>query len=186
MKGSGLLALGVLLGLGGAAAAQPAEPMPVVTSAQGYELRLLGGGLAAGRRGLHSYPVWEFGISRTEALRRVSALRGAAGPAGNRTCAGRNLNFARFGTLTLWFRGNRWTGWSLTGPAGRRPIRTEWGLGIGTARAAIGDADTDRPVFRRTPGGTEFTFQDMHGLLAGRGRQARIAALWAGESCAGR
>ncbi len=186
MRRIGLLALGPLLAMGGTASAQPDEPMPVVTAAQGYQLRLLGGGLAAGRRGLHSYPVWQFGISRTEAIRRVSALRGRASAAGNRTCGGRALNFARFGTMTLWFRGNRWSGWSLTGPAGRRPIRSEEDLGIGTSRAEIGDADTDQPAFRRTARGTEFTFNDMHGLLAGRGLQARTTALWAGESCEGR
>ena len=87
--------------------------------------------------------------------------------------------------MTLWFRSNRWVGWSLTGPAGRRPIRTEDDLGIGTPRGDIGDLDRDQPVFRPTPRGTEFTFEDMHGLLAGRGRQARVAALWAGTTCRG-
>jgi hypothetical protein len=169
----------------GPAMAQPTPPDPVVTAAQGYELRLLGGGLTSGRRGLHSYPVFLFGISRTEAIQRVAALRGRATAAGNSACGGRTLNFARFGTLTLWFRNNRWVGWSLTGPAGRRPIRTEDDLGIGSARDGIGDADTDQPVFRPTARGTEFTFEDMHGLLAGRGRQARVAALWAGTTCRG-
>lgn len=164
------------------ALAQPAQPDPVVTARQGHELRLLGG-LASGQRGLHSYPVFQFGITRTEAIQRVAALRGRASGAGNRTCGGQDLNFTRFGTLTLWFRGNRWVGWSLTGPVGRRPIRSEWDLGIGTPRGEIGDADTDQPVFRQTRLGTEFTFNDMNGLLAGRGRQARIAALWSGAIC---
>lgn len=162
-----------------------AQPDPVVTAAQGYQLRLLGGGLAAGKPGLHSYPVFQFGISRTEALQRVAALRGRATASGNMYCDAHPLNFARFGTLTLWFRNNRWVGWSLAGPAGRRPIRSEWDLGIGTPRSGIGDADTDQPVFRQTARGTEFVLDDMHGLLAGRGRQARIAALWAGATCRG-
>lgn len=175
--------LATLAVFSGPARAQPAEPDPVVTAAQGYQLRLLGGGLAAGQRGLHSYPVFLFGITRTEALQRVAALRGRASAAGNSHCDGHPLNFARFGTMTLWFRNNRWVGWSLTGPAGRRPIRSEWDLGIGTPRSEIGDADTDQPVFRRTARGTEFTFDDMHGLLAGRGRQARVAELRAGTTC---
>lgn len=160
-----------------------AQPDPVVTAAQGYQLRLLGGGLAAGKPGLHSYPVFTFGISRTEALQRVAALRGRASAAGNSTCGAHPLNFARFGTLTLWFRNNRWVGWSLAGPAGRRPIQSEDDLGIGTTRDEIGDADRDQPVFRQTARGTEFVYDDMHGLLAGRGRQARIASLWAGTTC---
>lgn len=181
-----LAALTALAALAGPALAQRAEPDPVVSARQGYELRLLGGGLAAGQRGLHSYPLFLFGISRTEAIQRVGALRGRASAAGNRLCGGRTLNFARFGTLTLWFRGHRWVGWSLTGPAGRRPIRSEWDLGIGTARAQIGDEDRDRPVFRQTARGTEFEADGMRGLLAGRGRLARVAELWSGETCRGR
>ena len=175
--------LAALGALAGPVRAQPAPADPVVTARAGYELRLLGGGLAAGQRGLHSYPVFLFGISRTEALQRVTALRGRPGAAGNRTCGGQSLNFARFGTLTLWFRSHRWVGWSLTGPAGRRPIRSEDGLGIGTTRDGIGDADRDQPVFRPTARGTEFTLEDMRGLLAGRGRQARVAQLWSGITC---
>lgn len=180
------LLLAALAAFAGPALAQPAQPDPIVTARQGYELRLLGGGLASGRRGLHSYPVFSFGISRTEALERVAALRGRASAAGNRSCGGQSLNFARFGTLTLWFRVHRWVGWSLTGPAGRRPIRSEWGLGIGTPRGEIGDADSDQPVFRRTQRGTEFSVNDMHGLLAGRGPRARISELWSGTTCRGR
>jgi hypothetical protein len=56
-------------------------------------------------------------------------------------------------------------------------------MGIGTPRAEIGDADADQPAFRQTSRGTEFTFNDMHGRLAGRGRQARIAEIWSGDVC---
>ena len=124
--------------LAAAAAPAMAQPDPVVTARQGYELRLLGGGLAAGRRGLHSYPVFTFGIRRAEVLRRVAALRGPAGASGpGRGCGGRPLAFTRFGTLTLWFRGESWVGWSLTGPRTRPPIDTEYELGIGSARGEI-------------------------------------------------
>ena len=184
MAGSlGIIAAALL-----AAGSQPAvEPDPVVTAAQGYELRLMGGGLASGRRGLHSYPVFLFGISRSEALSRVAALRGRAGATGiGRGCAGPPLNFARFGTLTLWFRNNRWVGWSLTGPRGRQPIDTEFDLGIGTPRGEIDNMDDSPVVFRRTRRGTEFEAQGMQGLLSGPGPRARIVALRAGEACAGR
>ncbi len=175
--------LAALAAFAGPAPAQPAPPEPIVTARDGYELRLLPGGLAAGHPGLHSYPVFPFGLSRTEAITRVAALRGRAGGAGNRSCGGRMLNFARFGTLTLWFRGNLWVGWSLAGPPGRRPIRSEWDMGIGMTRAGIDRLDGTDPVYRRTARGTEFTADEMHGRLAGRGRQARIAELWAGEVC---
>ena len=161
-----------------------AQPDPVVTAAQGYELRLMGGGLASGRRGLHSYPVFQFGISRTEALSRVTALRGRASATGiGRNCGRVPLNFARFGTLTLWFRSNRWVGWSLAGPRGRRPVESEFDLGIGTERRQIGDADRDQPVFRRTRRGVEFEADGMQGLLNGPGPRARVTALWSGDIC---
>ena len=187
MKGYTIMAAAAALAAFAAPAlAQPAQPDPVVTARQGYELRLLGGGLAAGQRGLHSYPVFTFGISRSEALLRVAALRGRAGASGNRTCGGPALNFTRFGTLTLWFRGSRWVGWSLTGPRTRPPLDTEEELGIGSPRGEIGSDDRDTPVFRRTRRGTEFDVHGMHGLLSGPGPRARITALWSGQTCRGR
>src|SRR5262245_51993470 len=109
MKRFSIAALAALAAGAGPASAQPE---PVVTAPQGYELRLMGGGLAAGQRGLHSYPVWEFGISRTEAMQRVTALRGPVSASGaRRGCGPQLLDFARFGTMTLWFRGERWVGW---------------------------------------------------------------------------
>lgn len=180
-------ALVTLAAMTGPAQAQPAQPDPVVTARQGYELRLLGGGLAAGRRGLHSYPVFTFGISRTEALSRVAALRGRASASGiGRACGRAPLNFARFGTLTLWFRNHRWVGWSLTGPRGRRPIATEFDLGIGTLRGDIDNMDGMDTVFRRTARGVEFEVSELHGLLNGPGPRARITALWSGQTCQAR
>lgn len=164
-----------------------AQPDPIVTAAQGYELRLMQGGLASGRRGLHSYPVFVFGISRGEAVRRVTALRGPAAATGTgRACGVSALAFARFGTLTLYFRGDRWVGWSLTGPRARRPIDTEWDLGIGTFRSALDDDDRGEPTVRRTPRGLEFEADGMHGLLSGPGPRARVTMLWSGEICRGR
>ncbi len=181
--GLGIIAAALLAASG----QTPPPPDPVVTAAQGYELRLMGGGLASGRRGLHSYPVFEFGISRTEALTRVAALRGRASATGiGRGCGGRPLNFARFGTLTLWFRSNRWVGWSLTGPRGRRPVDTEYDLGIGTPRGEIDNMDDSPVPFRRTRRGVEFEAQGMQGLLSGPGPRARIVSLRSGETCAGR
>ena len=184
MKRFGILAAAALFAFGTPASAQPD---PVVTAAQGYALRLMGGGLASGQRGLHSYPVFTFGISRAEAIRRVGALRGAASATGvSRNCGRRPLGFARFGTLTLFFRGERWVGWSLTGPRGRRPIDTEYDVGIGTLRGDINAMDGEDPVFRRTARGTEFETEGMQGLLSGPGPRARITAIRSGETCQGR
>jgi hypothetical protein len=168
------------------ASAAPAQelPDPIVTREQGYRLRLLGDGLAAGQQGLHSYPVFLFGISRAEAMRRVDALIGPVSATGaGRGCGARPLGFARYGTMTLWFRGDRWVGWSLASPRAPRPIESEWGTGIGTPRGEIADSDSDEPVFRRTARGTEFHADGMDGLLGGSGPRARVTALWSGETC---
>ena len=185
MKRFAMLAVAALLA-GGAGPAR-AQPDPIVTAAQGYALRLMEGGLASGRRGLHSYPVFVFGISRSEAIRRVTALRGPALATGTgRACGTGPLAFARFGTLTLFFRADRWVGWALTGPRARRPIDSEWDLGIGTLRAALDGDDRGEPAVRRTPRGFEFEADGIHGLLSGPGPQARVTMLWSGEICRGR
>lgn len=184
MKRLAILGAAALLATSAPAAAQPD---PIVTAAEGYQLRLMGAGLAAGRVGLHSYPVFEFGISRAEALRRVGALRGRVDATGTRRdCGAAPLDFARFGTLTLWFRGDNWVGWSLTGPPGRRPIRSEWDMGIGTPRREIDSMDGPDPFFRRTARGVEFFADHMSGRLIGQGAQARIGAMWSGETCEAR
>jgi hypothetical protein len=181
MKTLCMAALAALIAIGGPARAQPD---PIVTRAQGYELRLMGGGLASGMRGLHAYPIFEFGIPRTEAVRRVTALRGAASAAGLSPACGRHpLAFARFGTLTLYFRADRFVGWSLASPRAARPIESEWGTGIGTPRDGIGSADDDPLVVRRTARGVEFDGDGMHGLLSGPGPRARVTALWSGATC---
>jgi hypothetical protein len=104
----------------------------------------------------------------------------------SRHCGARPLAFARVGTLTLYFRNRRFVGWSLAGPRARRPVESEWGMGIGTPRSEISSQDLADPVFRRTARGTEFDADGMHGLLTGRGARARVSALWAGVTCRGR
>lgn len=182
MRSLAMIALGIAL----LASAAPAQelPDPIVTREQGYRLRLLGGGLAAGQVGLHSYPVFLFGIPRAEAMQRVDALVGPIGATGTgRRCGARPLAFARFGTLTLWFRGGRWVGWSLAGPRAARPIESEWGTGIGTPRSELAGGDGDEPVVRPTARGLQFHADGMDGLLGGPGPRARVTALWSGETC---
>jgi hypothetical protein len=181
MRTIGKMALALLLAGAGPALAQPD---PIVTREQGYRLRLMGDGLAAGQVGLHSYPVFLFGIPRSEAMQRVDGLVGPDSATGTgRGCGARPLAFARFGTPTLWFRGERWVGWSLAGPRAAPPIESEWGTGSGTVRGEIADSDADEPVFRRTARGIQFHAGGMDGLLSGPGPRARVTALWSGETC---
>jgi hypothetical protein len=179
--------MAVALALFAAGGSAPAQAQAGNPDTQPSFVRLSGGGLAAGSPGLHSNANFPFGMSRAEATRRVAALSGGVSATGmSRNCGARPLAFARVGTLTLYFRNRRFVGWSLAAPRARRPVESEWGLGIGTPRHEISSQDVGDPVFRRTARGTEFDADGMHGLLTGRGARARVSALWAGETCRAR
>jgi len=170
-----------LFATGGAATAQAPDP-----DTQASFVRLTGDGLAAGQPGLHAYASFRFGISRAEATRSVADLSGGVSATGvSRNCGARPLAFARVGTLTLYFRNQRFVGWSLAGPRARRPVETEWGTGIGARRHEVAGGDMETPVFRRTARGTEFDADGMHGLMS-PGPRGRVTAIWAGETCRGR
>ena len=172
--------LALFAAVGGAPAQAQLDP-----DTQPSFVRLSGNGLAAGSPGLHSYAFYPFGISRAEATRRVADLSGGVSATGmSRACGARPLAFARFSTLTLYFRNRRFVGWSLAAPRAWRPVESEWGLGIGTTYRDV--ATGDDAAFRQTARGTEFDADGMHGLLTGRGARARVSALWAGVTCRGR
>jgi hypothetical protein len=177
MRGYGILALLALTATGSAANAQ-AERQPSF-------VRLSPGGLAAGQPGLHSYAAFSFGMPRAQAIRRVGDLSGGVSATGiSRACGAHPLAFARFDTLTLYFRNQRFVGWSLAGPRARRPVESEWQLGIGSTRGDV--AEGDDVTFRQTAGGTIFSMDGTPGRHTGRGARARVSAMWAGETCRGR
>lgn len=181
MRGFSILGLLALAAAGTAATAQGAGD-----ERQPSFIRIAPGGLTAGQPGLHPYASFPFGMRRGEVTRRIAALSGGAGASGiGRGCGARPLAFARFGTLTLYFRNERFVGWSLAGPRARRPIESEWQLGIGATRDELSGNDAE-VRFTPTAGGTAFAVDGMHGLLTGRGARARVSALWAGVTCRGR
>ena len=151
----------------------------------GLELRLAGGGLTAGQPGLHPSQVHEFGMPRAAAVAAIAAIRGApTGEDANQECGAGPMQFTRFGNLTLNFQNGRWVGWDLSGPPASPPLRTEWDLGIGSARADLDDGDRDQAVVSQTSLGTEFSVGDIHGLLSGPAANATVTHMWAGTDCA--
>ncbi len=183
MRIFGIAAALALCATGGVAMAQDPAPDPDM---QASFVRLSGDGLTAGIPGLHANASFRFGMSRAEATSSVGDLVGGVSATGvSRACGARPLAFTRFDTLTLYFQNQRFVGWSLAGPRARRPIESEWGVGIGTPRSEIDSADS-YPVVRQTARGTEFEGDGMHGLLSGRGPDGRVTAIWAGVTCRGR
>ena len=179
MKTFGLAGLLGLLLAGGDAAAHVQAVNP---DTQPSFVRLAGGGLAAGSPGLHSYAFYGFGMRRSAVTRAIGDLSGGVSAMGiSRNCGARPLAFARFRTLTVYFRNQRFVGWSLAGPRESRPVESEWQIGIGSSRSDLAEADD--AAFRPTARGTEFVSDGMHGLMTGRGGRARVAAMWAGVTC---
>ena len=124
-------------------------------------------------------------MRQSAVTRAIGDLSGGVSATGvSRNCGARPLAFARFDTLTFYFRNQRFVGWSLAGPRAARRIESEWQLGIGSPRSDVAEADD--VAFRQTARGVEFDSDGMHGLMTGRGGRARVAAMWTGVTCRGR
>jgi hypothetical protein len=150
----------------------------------GVELRIGGFGLAAGQRGLHPSSTWTFGMPRAEIVAAVAAIRGpATAEDSNAECGAGAMDFTHFGPLTLNFQQGRWVGWDLSA-AGAPPIRTEFGIGIGTPRAELAESEQDELRVEESTLGTEFSLGDLNGLLSGSRSNATVTHLWAGTDCA--
>jgi hypothetical protein len=172
------------LRLGAALALTLATP---AAAFDGRQLRIGGWGLSAGSRGLHPSSTWEFGLPRPEILRVIAAIRGpATGRDRNARCRGGPMDFTHFGPLTLNFQHGRWVGWSLAGRETDEAIQSEYGIGLRVRREYVlgFDFEEGEGSVRHTRRGTEFVVDDLHGLLSGPGRRARVTYLWAGANCA--
>ncbi|HEX8654266.1 MAG TPA: hypothetical protein VF693_03470 [Allosphingosinicella sp.] len=125
-------------------------------------------------RGLE--PGLAFGMTRERA---VAAATAAFGPPTarehNDECGEGPMDFVSFGGLQLGFQEGRLAGWSLS--QARPPLRTARGVGIGSPRSALGNAEIDE----ESSLGPEFAIDGVGGILDQSG--ARVEALWAGLPC---
>lgn len=160
-----------------------AATSPTKADVPDRQLRLIGGGLAVGTRGLHSSEQIDFGAPRERVVAAVTALRGAPTATGrNADCPSGPVEMVSFGALDLHFEEGRFAGWVLDGPTDP-PIREEYGLGIGSPRSEIMEMVPGEVTFRTSTLGPEFDEAGLSGLLDGEGPEARVTVLFSGVTC---
>ena len=121
-----------------------------------------------------------FGIPEREAVEAIKLAAGAAVKShADRECAGSPMDLVRFGNgLTLGLRNGRFVGWALSGPS---KLTGMSGVGIGSTLAEVQSSYAVKTS--ETKRGTEFAAGDLHGLLDGKGQQAKVTRLWSGTIC---
>lgn len=174
----GLLAAAALpLTMAADAATAPAKTL--VLRAQG--LSIIGGGLKTPIRAT-------FDMTRAEAIKVVSSIRGPATKAGTiEDCgSGTPMDYAKFrGGLELDFLDGKFVGWILD-DNGDKTLKTVKGIGLGSTRAAFKAAYPAATIEESTLG-TEYASDDAgSGLFDSDKAGARITNMWAGQTCIAR
>ena len=142
-----------------AAAAAPAAAPAAPT------YTLAGNGLAPGLT---------FGISQARAIELATAAFGSPTRREHIDCPAGPMDMVRFQDLELVFEENRFTGWSMNGPAPR--LATAGGVEVGAPRSALGNVEISEDEF-----GLSFSLGEVGGVLDESG--ARVAGLSAGSIC---
>lgn len=145
------------------------------------------GGLAIEGEGLRLFnasgsarPI-PFGTPQADVLAAVTRAVGGTTPAviTNGECGAGPTQFATFANgLNLAFQDDRFAGWFLDKPG---PTTVD-GVGVGTARAALGDARAIEIVPDSTLG-VEFRSGDLGGFLTAAGPGGTVESLYAGLTC---
>jgi len=178
---------GIAGGAGEAAGQPPAEESDAdeeeePTTATSIQLALEGDGLRVFLLPSGSSRPVSFGMPKASTLEILTAVRQRAPreQGENSEC---RLSFANWDDgLTVWFTGDRFTGWSL--PTGRASLSTASGVGVGSTREDLESvyvADVGA-----TSLGVEFNAGGLAGLLESTEPEARITNLWAGTACVAR
>jgi len=96
----------------------------------------------------------------------------------NEGCGGSgSLEYAKWkDEITLYFDGGRFVGWNNDGK-----LKTNGGIGIGSSRADVAAL----PGFEveESTLGTEFRSGGLSGILASKAPDAKVTALWGGDTC---
>ena len=151
--------------------------------APGQEVMLEEQGLGVAVRGLHVGQHYEFGRSRADVVAMLTNLRGpATGSGRNEECGEGPIDFVDFGNLRVNFQNDRFVGWNAS--PGGRPVRDEWGFGVGSPRGEITENDGATLRVERSTLGVEFESGGFHGLLGSDRPDATVTSLWAGMVCA--
>ena len=163
-----------------ATAPAPAAPAAQAQPASRVALTLDGEGLRLVAAGTGSTRLVPFGTPEAQALAALQPLRSApAERSTNDECGAGPLAFAEWpDNLQLVFQEGRFVGWSTD----QRGLTTMSGLGVGSTRGEL-EAAYAADIGESTLG-VEFSAGDLHGLLSGPGRDARVTTLWGGIICA--
>ncbi len=125
-----------------------------------------------------------FGTARATIETGLTNALGAPRGQGINAECGNNAYVTWPSGLITWFDDDRLVGWNLAPNAGGDAPRTASSVGMGSTRAFIEEASVIE--VRQTSLGTEFTSGDLAGLLASEAANARVTALWAGNTCIAR
>jgi hypothetical protein len=135
-----------------------------------------------------SYDRLPFGSARAtvEALGAVAYGGAVARRSATEACTAGPMAFTSYGPIQLGFQQDRLVGWTMRGGA---IAATEGGIAPGITRARLQRLTGLRMVpAPALPG--EFAYRtpagEIRGVLAGSGPEARVEALFAGVTCAGR
>lgn len=175
-----IAACALALPFGALAAAPGAAPgKTLVLRSQG--LSIIGGGLKTPERAT-------FDMTRAEAIKVVSSIRGPATKAGTiEDCgSGTPMDYAKFrGGLELDFIDGKFVGWILD-DTGDKALKTVKGIGLGSSRAAFKAAYPAATV-EESSLGIEYASDDAgSGIFDSDKPDAHITNMWAGQTCIAR
>ncbi|MES2096335.1 MAG: hypothetical protein V4459_06220 [Pseudomonadota bacterium] len=129
-----------------------------------------------------------FDTTRAKAIATIASIRGPAIKTGRiEDCgSGTPMDFAKFkGGLDLYFIGGKFVGWYIDEGADAS-LKTMKGVGLGTTRKAFKAAYPAATIEESTLG-TEYGSDDAgSGLFASDKPDAKVTAMWAGQTCIAR
>lgn len=129
-----------------------------------------------------------FDTTRTQAIATIASIRGPAVKSGRiEDCgSGTPMDFVTFrGGLDLYFIAGKFVGWYIDDGADAS-LRTMKGVGLGTTRTAFKAAYPGAMIEESTLG-TEYGSDDAgSGIFASDKPDAKITAMWAGQTCIAR
>ncbi len=144
-------------------------------------LSIIGGGLKTPERAT-------FEMTRAEAIKVVSSIRGPATKSGTiEDCgSGTPMDYADFkGGLQLYFIQGKFVGWYLE-DSGDKALKTVKGIGLGSTRKAFKAAYPAATV-EESSLGIEYASDDAgSGIFKDGSANAPIETMWAGQTCIAR
>lgn len=125
-----------------------------------------------------------FGMKEAEVVTIVNNVQGKIRDRGvNQECGAGPLGYTSWGNgLTLWFNKGVFAGWIVDGRnPNAKKLTTLSGIGTGSTRTQLTKAY--RVKVQQTSLGTEFSTDNLGGILTGTKPTDKISSLWSGTTC---